>query len=187
MPRKKSTRLNHSDSEARRDRAMDDRTVTEDREITDAERLDEFRMSSFQSVLPDIPAIDGYHVCWLTSENPRDPIHGRMRIGYEPIKASDIPGWEHAALKSGQWEGCIGVNEMIAFKLPMHLYERYMREVHHDQPLAEEEKLAAATQMAQESASQLSRRPVSFELEDGMGDLGQSPDAPSFAETLGER
>ena len=70
-----------NDTEGRQNREDGDRKVTEDRQLTDEERLDEFRMSSFQSALPDIPGIDGYHVCWLTTENPRDPIHGRMRMG----------------------------------------------------------------------------------------------------------
>jgi hypothetical protein len=42
-------------------------------------------------------------------------------------------------LATGQ--GFIGVNEMLAFKLPISLYEKYMKEAHHDAPLREEEKL----------------------------------------------
>ena len=184
---KTDARLKHSASEVRKDRHEDDRPQTENRELTDADRLDEYRKSFFQSALPDLPLIPGYHVCWLTTTNPRDPIHGRMRLGYEPIKIKDVPGWEHSTVKSGEWEGIIGVNEMLAFKLPMRLYEDYMREAHHDQPLAEEGKLNAAREMAEQEASAMARSPVSFELEEGTAELGVAPEPPSFAVTLGER
>lgn len=189
MATRKTTdaRLKHSESEARSDRAMEDRPVTENRELTDEQRLMEFRKTFFQSALPDLPDLPGYHVCWLTTENPRDPIHGRIRLGYEPIKASDIAGWEHSTLKSGEWEGCISVNEMIAFKLPLSLYEQYMYEAHHRQPLEEEGKLNAAREQAEAEASSLARSPVSFELEDGTAELGVAPEPPPFSQTLGEK
>ena len=77
--RRTDTRLNSGQSGERADRHMQDRAVTENRELSDDERVAEFRQQYFQSALPDIPKIEGYHVCWLTTENPRDPIHARMR------------------------------------------------------------------------------------------------------------
>lgn len=88
-------------SEGRADRAETDREVTQDRELTDGQRLDMLRGQFFQVALPDLPPIPGHHVCWLTTTNPRDPIHGRIRLGYTPVKTTDIPGWEHSAIKSG--------------------------------------------------------------------------------------
>lgn len=173
---------------SRKSRESEDRRITEDRQLSDSERLDEFRKTFFQSALPDLPPIPGYHVCWLTTENPRDPVHGRIRLGYEPIKAHDIPGWEHASLKTGEWAGCVGVNEMIAFKLPLHLYEAYMKEAHHTQPLMEETALNEARERAEQEASALARKPISFELEEGQADLGMDvPEPPSFEETLTDR
>jgi hypothetical protein len=183
---KRDTKLS-AESESKRDRGMDDRNVTEDRVLNDDERLDEFRQTMFQSALPDLPPIEGYHVCWLTTENPRDPIHARMRLGYEPIKDSDIPGFESTTLKTGEWQGCIGINEMVAFKLPIHLYEAYMLEAHHTQPLEEEGKLNRAREDAEAAASVMSRAPISFELEEGMDELGEAPDPPPFEETLQDR
>lgn len=127
----------------RRSREMDDRSVVESREVSEDDRLEMFRQSLFNDALPDIPPIPGYHVCWLTTTNPRDSIHRRMQLGYEPIKAHDIPGMEFSSLKTGDWAGCIGVNEMIAFKLPMSLYQKFMQEAHHDAPRREEEMLTA--------------------------------------------
>lgn len=185
---KTSARRKKTPSKARKPRAKRMTAATE-RVLTDEERLDEFRKSMFQSVLPDLPPIKGYHVCWLTSTNPRDSIPGRVRLGYEPVKAEDVPGWEFATLKTGDYVGCIGVNEMLAFKLPMHLYEAYMREAHHIQPLYEEEKLTSVLDTIREEAANAARsgsRGIKMELEEGMAELGQDLDPGSFAENLGE-
>jgi hypothetical protein len=55
-------------------RAMKDRAVTENRDISDDERVEMFRQQFFQSSLPDLPKIPGWHMCWLTTTNPRDSI-----------------------------------------------------------------------------------------------------------------
>ena len=111
-------RFRKSAGEGRESRAMRDRAVTENREISDEERVEMFRQQFFQSSLPDLPKIPGWHTCWLTTTNPRDSIQMRIRLGYQPVKPEDVPGWEYATLKTGDWVGFIGVNEMLAFKLP---------------------------------------------------------------------
>jgi hypothetical protein len=170
-------RLKKTQGEGREDRAMKDRAVTENREISDADRLDMFRQQFFQAALPDLPKIPGYHVCWLTTTNPRDTINMRMRLGYEPVKPEDIPGWEATSIKTGEWTGFIGVNEMLAFKLPLSLYEKYMQEAHHDAPLRELEKLSdTADFMKQQAESTGSRM---FEG-DGMQDLRQNRGQAQF-------
>jgi hypothetical protein len=145
-------RLKKSAGEARTSRAMEDRAVTQNREITEDERVEMFRQQFFQSSLPDLPKLPGWHTCWLTTTNPRDSIQARIRLGYEPVKPEDVPGWEYATLKTGDWQGFIGVNEMLAFKLPISLYERYMREAHHDAPLREEEKLTDTAEFLEQQA-----------------------------------
>jgi len=136
----------------RQSREMEDRQVTENREVTDDDRLEMFRAQLFNDALPDLPNIPGYHMCWLTTTNPRDPIHRRMQLGYEPIKAAEVPGMEFASIKTGEWAGMIGVNEMIAFKLPETLYQRFMQEAHHDAPLREENKLAETAEIMRQQA-----------------------------------
>lgn len=175
---------NRDYSEERADRYEDDREISQDRVLNDDERLDMFRMGMFQAALPDLPEIDGYHVCWLTTTNPRDSIQSRARLGYEPIRPHELQGWEATTLKTGDYAGCIGINEMVAYKLPLHLYEAYMREAHHVQPLMEEQAIRDARQAAEEEASSVAKNPVSFELEEGMDDLGEAPEAPSFEDTL---
>lgn len=151
-------RLKKSAGEGRESRAMVDRAVTHNREISDDERVEMFRQQFYQSSLPDLPKIPGWHCCWLTTTNPRDSIQTRMRLGYEPVKPEDVPGWEYVTVKTGEWQGFIGVNEMLAFKLPISLYEKYMREAHHDAPLREEEKLTeTAAFMEQQAKASKSR------------------------------
>lgn len=136
----------------RQSREMEDRQVIENREVTDDDRLEMFRAQLFNDALPDLPNIPGYHMCWLTTTNPRDPIHRRIQLGYEPIKAAEVPGMEFASIKTGEWAGMIGVNEMIAFKLPETLYQRFMQEAHHDAPLREENKLAETAEIMRQQA-----------------------------------
>ena len=54
--------------------------------------------------------------------------------------------------KTGEYAGCIAVNEMIAAKLPESLYQRYMKEAHHDAPLREEDKLAEVAELMRQLA-----------------------------------
>jgi hypothetical protein len=115
----------------------------DDRDTLEDERFEAFRDSVTHSVLPNLPNMAGYHVCWLTTSNLRDSIINRQRMGYELIRATDLPGydWSQSQMKTGDYAGVIAVNEMVAARIPISLYNRFMREVHHDQPLAEEEKL----------------------------------------------
>jgi hypothetical protein len=65
----------------RRDtRRQEDRLVTDVREVSEDDRLEMFRNQLFNDALPDLPDIPGYHVCWLTTTNSRDPIHRRTQL-----------------------------------------------------------------------------------------------------------
>jgi hypothetical protein len=98
----------------------------------------------------------------------------RIRLGYEPVKSEDVPGWEYATLKTGDWAGLIGVNEMLAFKLPISLYEKYMREAHHDAPLREEEKLTDTADFLEQQARSSKSR---ITQGDGNLEIGQKREA----------
>jgi len=161
-------------AENRESRAMQDRAVTESRALTEDDRLELFRQQLFQSALPDLPQIPGWHLCWLTTANPRDSIHARLRLGYEPVKPEDIPGWQYATVKTGEYAGFIGVNEMLAFKLPQSLYLKFMQEAHHDAPLREEEKLTdTADFLEQQARSNKSR----LDMGEGMSGLAEKRQA----------
>ena len=129
MPRRNT----RADSDIRTTRESEQRTLTEDRTLSDEQRLRNFRLA--QGELPEIPAIDGYHVCWLTTTNQSDSIVKRLKMGYELIRAEEVPDMRHNSLKTGEYAGCIGINEMIAAKIPARLYQMYMKDAHHDQPM----------------------------------------------------
>ena len=57
---------------------------------------------------------------------------------------------------------------------------------HHEQPLAEGEKLSAMHRQIQEEVQQASRGAAELELEGGTAELGQAPEPPPFAEQTGE-
>lgn len=176
----RDSRLNGRDeSDSRAPREKKDRAYTHNRELTDKERLDALRSSTFQTHLPDLPPIDGYHMCWLTTTNPKDPVYGRLRLGYELIKPEELPGFEHSSLKTGEYAGYIGINEMLAAKLPLHLYQEYMTELHYRQPMQEEEKLTEAVQAAQQQAAQINDKALLM-TEEGTATLGRAPATPNF-------
>jgi hypothetical protein len=75
---------------------------------------------------------------------------------------------------------------MLAFKLPLELYESYMYINHHEQPLAEEEKLNAAIRQMEAEMNQVSKGGVELELEEGTAELGVAPAPPPFARQTGE-
>jgi hypothetical protein len=102
-----------------------------------------------------------------------------MQLGYEPIKPSDIPGWEYVTLKTGEYAGFIGVNELLAFKLPMRLYEAYMNESHFEAPLREDEKLAAMTDGMKDAIERSGGKVIEG---DGMQDFRSVPQRPVFTD-----
>lgn len=102
--------------------------------------------SSLNEILPDLPPIPGFHTIWLSTTNQYDPIHRRLRLGYQPVKIEDLPKAERdrfsqMRIQTGERAGMIACNEMVAFKLPMKLYNAYMKHLHHDEPAEEEGRI----------------------------------------------
>lgn len=157
------------DTRIQADREAQEREVTEEREITEDERLELFLESLHQSVLPDLPRIPGYHTCWLSTTHQRDTIAWRKRIGYVLIQQSEIPHYDAQSVKNGgPLDGCIMVNEMVAAKLPLTLYNRYMQAVHDRLPQEEANKLRAKTELLKQAAEE---RGLVVEEGDGMATL----------------
>lgn len=120
---------------ARDERQYDDRNFSEDRDLTDDERVAMVRQGYFQVALPDLPRKPGLHRMWLTTTNPRDPIAARQRMGYRLLKVEDLgPGWDQQKALTGEYAGCVQINEMVAAEINETLYQRYMRELHHNMP-----------------------------------------------------
>ena len=70
--------------------------------------------------------------------------------------------------ETGEYVGLIGVNEMIAFKLPESLYQRFMKEAHYDAPLREEDKLEETAQLMRDQAARSDSKLIEG---DGMEDM----------------
>lgn len=165
-------------------------TSREDRASADANRTDKdgtafsaserrginFRDEWTANALPTPPAIAGYHLCWLSSTNSYDPIHKRMRMGYEPVKATEVPGFEHYKVKSGEQEGLVACNEMVLFKIPVDLYQEMMSYFHHEKPLEEESMIRANPALNDKQA----REVASSSEDDGFKQLARNQRAPVF-------
>ena len=121
------------------------------------------------------------YLCWLSSNNQYDPIHKRMRLGYEPVKADELPGFEHLKVKAGEHVGFVACNEMLLFKIPMDVYQDYMLEMHHDRPRDEADKVRVQVENLQGQRDSNGRSLVNVEGE-GLGNLDQQPSkVPVFA------
>jgi len=120
--------------------------------------------------LPDPPEVPGWKFMWLSTTNQSDPIHARIRLGYVPVKPDDLPGFQFSTVKTGDYAGMIGVNEMLLFKIPIDVWTAYMRELHHDAPNEEEGRLSAAVDMIREQAERAGGR---IQAMDGYSELGR--------------
>lgn len=176
-------------SRSRRDRSSDGDEAVDRRTLKDQERLDMFRMSLYSSILPNLPKIPGFHVCWLTTTNPADSIVSRIRLGYTLLKARDVPGFENMSAKTGEYQGCVAVNEMVAAKLPLRYFQMYMKEAHHDAPLEEEQKLEDALEAVQDQMRRTAKRgrKLRFEVEEGTEEIVSDRPVPKFRKLHGER
>ena len=167
----------------RHDRASEDagRRAPEDKFISSQERRKMWSEEWTQSALPKLPSLDGWHLCWLSTTNSYDSIDKRMRLGYVPVKADELPGYEDYRVKSGEHVGYISCNEMLLFKLPMEIYQEVMTHMHHDKPREEAEKIKVQMENLQGQRDSNGRPLLSVEGE-GFGSIEQQPNrAPTFA------
>ena len=91
--------------------------------------------------------------------------------------SDELPGFDHISLKTGEYAGCIGVNEMVAAKIPESLYRGYMRISHHEQPREATEALNRQLDELGEEAARNGGRITTDVGEgvDGMQDLRRKP------------
>lgn len=160
-----------------RDFADTERTGQDGTALTAAERIRSLRSEMGQEILPTPPAVEGWHFCWLSTTNSVDPIHIRMnRYGYEPVKASEIRGFDNYKITGGEFEGCIACNEMILFKVPEEIYQTLMLINHHEKPLENEQGINST--LAQAAAKDSQGR--SLASVEGFDKLGRNVKTPIF-------
>ncbi len=166
----------------RNDRASEDasRRPPEEKFASSQERRKMWSDEWTQSALPKVPEIPGWHLCWLSTTNAYDTIDKRMRLGYVPVKADELPGFDNYRVKAGEHVGQIACNEMLLFKLPMDIYQEVMTQLHFEAPLEEEEKIRSQMENIQGARDSNGKRLV--QLEEGMGrfDHQQTNRAPIF-------
>ena len=169
------------DSQAQRDYDQD-REMERGDGISDEDYLAIFRDSHHQSVLPDLPHMPGYHVCWLTTSNPRDSIQWRRRIGYELITKDMMPTWNGESIRTADRGDVIGINEMVAARIPIARYNALMREVHERMPLEEEFKIKRQIDAMKVKARESGARLVEDSEEGEVGDIVQRASSVSSFE-----
>ena len=132
-----------------------------------------------QSALPKVPEINGWHLCWLSTTNGYDSIDKRMRLGYIPVKADELPNFENFRVKAGEDVGFVACNEMRLYKLPMEAYQDYMLQVHHEMPMEESDKVRLQVENLQGARDSRGRSLGQVEGE-GFGEFDQSVKTPVF-------
>lgn len=127
-------------------------------------------------VLPALPQDHpDWHFCWLSTTNKQDSIHRRMQMGYVPVKPDDPALEGHSvdlndySLKSGEWPGIVGINEMLAFKVERHRYEEWMQHFHHNQPLQDEEAIREGALSIADTVTRAGGKVLIEEGSDGLG------------------
>ena len=155
------------------------REAPQEKFVSSEERRKMWKDEWTQRALPAVPEIPGWHFCWLSTTNAYDSIDKRIRLGYVPVKAEEIPGFENNRVKSGQHDGYIACNEMLLYKLPMDIYQEVMAEMHHNAPLEDAEKIRVqAEQMQGRDSSGKSLGSIEGE---GLGEIDKPIPAPVFA------
>ena len=155
------------------------REAPEDKFVSSDERRKMWKDEWTQSALPGVPDMPGWHVCWLSTTNSYDSIDKRMRLGYVPVKADELPDMRNNRVKAGDHEGFIACNEMLLYKIKMDLYQEVMAHFHHEAPLEEANKIRL---QAEQNVGRDSRGRSLGQIEgEGLGEIDKPIPAPHFA------
>ena len=165
----------------RETRASEDaqREPVEQRFMSAQERRKMWSDEWTQSALPKTPDIPGWHLCWLSTTNSYDSIDKRMRLGYVPVKADELPGFDNYRVKAGEDVGFIACNEMRLYKIPMDIYQDIMLQMHHDRPMEEADKIRVQVENIQGARDSRGKSLGQVEGE-GFGDMDRNVAMPVF-------
>jgi len=155
------------------------REAPEDKFVSAEERRKMWKDEWTQSALPAIPEIKGWHLCWLSTTNSYDSIDKRIRLGYVPVKAEEVPGMENNKVKAGEHVGFIACNEMLLYKIPMEMYQDVMAHFHHEAPLEDANKIRLQAEQVQGRDS--SGKPLGRVEGEGLDSIDKPIPAPVFS------
>jgi hypothetical protein len=94
---------------------------------TKTERLKEYKPPSSLDA-PTAP--DGFRHRWIRAEsmgfNDTKNIHGRLRSGYELVRADEYDKEEYPVVMDGKYAGVIGVGGLLLARIPEELAQQRM-------------------------------------------------------------
>ena len=71
------------------------------------------------------PAPDGYHHRWIRAESmgfdDTKNMAGKIRSGYELVRADEYPGSEYPTVQDGKYKGVIGVGGLLLARIPVEI------------------------------------------------------------------
>ena len=74
------------------------------------------------------PAPDGYRHRWIRAEslgfNDQKNIHGRLRSGYELVRADEYKDSDYPVVPDGKYAGIIGVGGLLLARIPEELAQQ---------------------------------------------------------------
>ena len=94
---------------------------------TKTERPKEYK---HPSSLDEPPAPDGFRHRWIRAEslgfNDTKNIHGRLRSGYELVRADEYDSDQYPVVLDGKYAGVIGVGGLLLARIPEELAQARM-------------------------------------------------------------
>ena len=94
------------------------------------------------------PAPDGYHHRWIRAESmgfdDTKNMAGKLRSGYELVRADQYPGSEYPVMTEGKYKGVIGVGGLLLARIPEEIVkarDEYFRKMTQDKDDAIESDL----------------------------------------------
>ena len=94
------------------------------------------------------PAPAGFHHRWIRAEtmgfDDTKNMAGKLRSGYELVRADEYPGSEYPTVNEGKYKGIIGVGGLLLARIPEELVkarDEYFRKITQDKDEAIESDL----------------------------------------------
>ena len=94
------------------------------------------------------PAPDGYHHRWIRAEtmgfDDTKNMAGKLRSGYELVRADEYPGSNYPVMTDGKYKGIIGVGGLLLARIPVEIVksrDEYFKKITQDRDTAVEQDL----------------------------------------------
>ena len=94
------------------------------------------------------PAPDGFHHRWISAESmgfdDTKNMAGKLRSGYELVRADEYPGSNYPEMNEGKYKGIIGVGGLLLARIPVEIVksrDEYFKKITQDRDTAVEQDL----------------------------------------------